>query len=355
MDITPELLRDISVRAVEDFLNNKTPLSLGLAKQAAAHDLNVEQVKRAVESTNNIAYLKILQVAEDRTVEFPLAKFAEVMEAATVPINFQEKTATATLIGVEPVSLASIEKIASAYELVKNEEYTFLIKMAASNNSALERLEIESITMADNLIKAAKTLKKDDAWMDKLASVTDQSSFAELSYLVSGSVQKYRDLTDLGLFKESQLKEVSSFANLYKQARELVREQRERTELKKQADDTTSGIKSNIFSRATQKLVGAPGYAAGAAAGAAASIPFRAAHATGKATVGSIKNTFTGARQEGGGVASSVGKAVGKTGGSLGKAVMGFGGPALDAAFYDPGVDKSTGRSNDAWTALQRD
>ena len=66
--ITSEQLRDISVTVVEQFLNNKIPLSLGLAKQAAAAQLNSDQIKRAVEATNTIAYLKVLSMSDDRTV-----------------------------------------------------------------------------------------------------------------------------------------------------------------------------------------------------------------------------------------------------------------------------------------------
>lgn len=84
-EMSSDRLRDISVAVVEDFINNRTPLSEGLAKQAAANDLNCDQIQRCVEASNTIAHLKLLSVAEDRTFEFPLCKFAEVMEKAATP------------------------------------------------------------------------------------------------------------------------------------------------------------------------------------------------------------------------------------------------------------------------------
>lgn len=83
--MSSDQLRDISVAVVEDFINNKTPLSVGLAKQASMHELNYEQIQRCVEASNTIAHLKLLGAAEDRTFEFPLCKFAEVMGHAATP------------------------------------------------------------------------------------------------------------------------------------------------------------------------------------------------------------------------------------------------------------------------------
>lgn len=347
-NVTPELLRDISVQAVEDFLNNKIPLSKGLAKQAAAYDLNVEQVKRAVESTNNIAYLKILQHSDDRTVEFPLAKFAEVMSSATVPEGLQEKIASVT----GPEVKAELVKEASApLKLVEAETLTYFIKSASVNKAALERVEGDSITMADRLIKVAKAFSKDEAWMDKLACVVEKQEFSELSILVSGAVQKYRDISDLGLFKTAQLEEATEFAELYKQARALVREQRERSDLQKRAADAANSVKSDMFGGMKDAARNFnPAGLAGRAAGAVAGAPFKAVGAASSAVRNSFKANLAGSSG-----AKDVAKAVGKTVGGVGGSIFRAAGPVADAAFYDPGVDKTTGRSNDAWTALQRD
>lgn len=83
--MSSDQLRDISVSVVESFLNHKVPLSEGLAKQAALNDLNSEQIQRCVEASNTICHLALMGKAEDRTFEFPLCKFAEVMQHAAAP------------------------------------------------------------------------------------------------------------------------------------------------------------------------------------------------------------------------------------------------------------------------------
>lgn len=365
-NISPETIRDISVKAVEDFLNDSIPLSAGLAKQAAAYELNSEQIKRAVESTNNIAYLKVLQLSkDDRTIEFPLAKYAEVMTAATLPSDFQEKAAAA--IGAEQKE--TMTKQASAYEdreLEQGEKLTYFIKSAAANKEALERIQIESMNVAEQLVKTAKAIGKDEKWMDKLACVTSEQEFKELSILVSGSVQNYRDLSGVGLFKKAQLDSVKSFADLYKQARELVREQRQRSELQKQAAATAQGINQNNFGDALRnvskksaqfaKNVANPGYVAGKVVGNVAAVPFKGVAAAGRAAANSVKSNVKNIMEGGAPKPQALAKAVGKTSGSVLKGAIGLAtGPAIDAALYTPGTDSTTGRSNDAWTALQRD
>ena len=46
-DMSSDAIRDISVRVVEGFFNDKVPLSVGLAKEASAACMNHEQIKRA--------------------------------------------------------------------------------------------------------------------------------------------------------------------------------------------------------------------------------------------------------------------------------------------------------------------
>jgi hypothetical protein len=83
--ITTEALKDYSVKVVEDFINNKTPLSEGIAKCASDMELNPEQTKRMVETTNTIAYLKLQKEASDKTMEFPLADYTQVMKHMCLP------------------------------------------------------------------------------------------------------------------------------------------------------------------------------------------------------------------------------------------------------------------------------
>src|SRR4051812_18287701 len=87
MDMTPEQIRDCAVHVVEEFINKKVPLSQGVASCAELQALNSEQIKRVIEATNSIAYLKLLNGAEDRTFEFPVAEYTEVMGHLALPKN----------------------------------------------------------------------------------------------------------------------------------------------------------------------------------------------------------------------------------------------------------------------------
>lgn len=348
MNISSEQIRDLSVSVVEGFLNNKIPLSVGLAKQAAAAELNSEQIQRAIEATNSIAYLKVLSLSEDRTVEFPLAKYAEVMASIAVPA-ISQNTISDT---IEKIASAEDTEIVHVFE--DREKLNFLIKEAAINKAAIENLEVESISMHSELLAAAKAFGKDNAWMDKLACVSDETEFKQLSILVSGEVKEYRNLKELGLFKEAQLKQASSFTNLYKQARQLSRELTERLELQKRADDVSKAQRA-MFKNPINTAVNAVGKGIGKGVGTVAAVPGKMIGAAGTGLKNSFKdtlNTMTGGAKPS---LKQIGKAVTQTAGHVSGAIMGIGGAALDIAAYDPGRDSSTGRSNDVWKALQQE
>ncbi|MNK09991.1 hypothetical protein D3C87_280010 [compost metagenome] len=350
MNITSDQIRDLSVKAVEEFLNNKVPLSVGLAKQASAAELNSEQIHRAVEATNSIAYLKILSLSDDRTVEFSLAKYAEVMTHVAIPSI--EKVASA---GQESTgNCVTQEPEYTGPEFQTNEKLVHFIKEAAVNKQALETLELESINVTERLIKSAAEIKKDSAWMDKLASVTSPEEFGPLAVLVSGEKQEYRTLKDLGLFKEAQLSQVCQFSELYKQARQIVREMAERSELQKRADEINRAQRA-MFRNPLNTAAGSVAKGLGRAVGTVAAAPGKALGAGVRGVKNSIK---TKVNQMSGGAkptVGQVGKATTSTLGSVAKGVGFAGGAAFDAAMYNPGKDSSTGRSNDVWDALQRD
>lgn len=356
--ITSDQLRDIAVSTVEDFLNNKIPLSRGLAKQASDAQLNSEQIQRAVEATNTIAYLKVLGMTDDRTVEFPLAKFAEVMSLVTLP----EKSA-AELVPAQPDVLGS-----QAGNYVSNEPELFtsssvvddadaasrsrakvaqFLKEAAANERALEELDVRGDIVAEQLVKQAKVVAGDEKGLDKLAFVVDGEDFAQLSVLVTGSIQPRRDFGDYALFKEAELKEAGKLAELYKEARRIVAESAQRESLQKRAEalnaDMTKeailgflgGVLGSIAGRAIGGTIGTLGRAAINPIKAMAG---RSLHNAVGPTVSKVtKKSFTPAKGLG-----------------LGTALGFAGSVGVDAAMYHPKPDPTTGQSGDVWDALQR-
>jgi len=285
--ITTEQLQTISVKTVEEFLNDHVPLSEGLAKQAAAYELNSEQIQRAVEATNSICYLKLVKVAEDRTIEFPLCKTAEVMAHITLP-NIEkvasavpkfhtevrlvngEVTTSMRRIDIEgdlAESRARMTKQASAELDQTNitiqsptEMFYLLTKMAAENKHLLSRATDDLIVTKDSLEKAASVLARDPKASIKLemlgVSETGIEKVAGVESQVQGSF----------IFKEADLKVAKQVVELTKKANVLQAEVEKRTELHKQAELTKRsflGALSKGLSYLAGKAIAIPGKAIG--------------------------------------------------------------------------------------------
>lgn len=261
-DMSSDQIRDLAVRCVEGFLNDKVPLSVGLAKEASANDLNLEQIKRACEVTNTVTHLKLMQLSEDRTVEFPLCKVAEVMHSICVPEIADrgvEKVASVQTI-TSPISEPS-----SAFEFSDHEQTIHFIKTAAANEKALESLQDRAIVVQSQLVEAASEIKKDVAWLDKISCVIAQfddqdnrwqEMFPQISTLIAGSPASRRDFGGAMLFKEAELKQVKGFVELYKEARSLVADLSKKRELCKRAEDLNSAMVKQAFVAEVGKAIG---------------------------------------------------------------------------------------------------
>lgn len=340
--ISSDTIRDISVKSVEMFLNSKVPLSQGLAKQASEYQLNAEQIQRAVEATNSIAYLKVLELATDRTVEFPLCKYAEVMAGVAIPDMSKQASVTVHKTAAVGKSTEMMEKFATYTPPVYNEheEQVHMVKLASIATRQLQQLTDRSVTIVPELEKAADTIKRDPRGLEKLATIATGKEFSLLSALVYGSVQEH---ADTGLFKSAELKDVEKISALYKEAKQVQSDINQC----KATLDRTELVKEAMF--------GAIGTGLGKVVGTVAAMPFKIA---GKA----VKNTATnmGTRAQAAGVKAknfvtgqnnpipSVTKKKGLW--AVGAAV---GAGALDAAMYQPGTTK-TGTSKDVWDNLQR-
>lgn len=348
-DITSDQLRDISVAAVEDFLNNKVPLSRGLAKQAAAAKLNSEQIQRATEATNTIAYLKVLGMSDDRTVEFPLAKFAEVMSLITLPekqAGWEEEKVTTN---DRPEQTAPVEGADDVYPFSakdaedgmrgEQEKVAYFIKEAAINEKILEELEIRSLVITDQLVKQAKLIASDEKGLDKLASIADDSDYTQLTVLVTGEVKPRRDFGGHSLFKEAELKDVNKLANLFKEAKSIVAETAARSELQKRACLVSGEMTKQAG------LVSGAGKAVGKAISNTVGMPFKMVGRSVHNAIGPVASKITGKP-----FTPAKGLTMGGALGAAGTAAS----VGIDAAMYSPGTDSTTGRSNDVWQALQR-
>lgn len=349
--ITSEQLRDISIKTVEGFLNDKVPLSAGLAKQASLHQMNSEQVQRAVEATNSIAYLKVLSLADDRTVEFPLCKYAEVIQELSIPDSLM-KSAAVVVPSAQGKTAPLMEKLASFNdvtlpEMNEVETQIYLTKLASVHQRELEGLKEKEMFMAPDLIKAAKDFSRDSMGLEKLATVVKGSDFAKLTALVYGVPKPFEDT---GIFKEADLKEARNLAGMLKQAEELVSTIHEKEKLLKAA-----ALQKEAF-------LGMLGRGIGRVAGTIASAPVKMVGNT----VGKVAyNAGQSAKTVGAKAANSVRTKVGLPAKPLptvnkkkifGAGAVGLGATmALDSTMYSAGTDAVTGRSKNVWDSLQKE
>ena len=258
-DITSDQLRDISVKTVEMFLNDKIPLSEGLSKQAGIYDLNAEQIQRAVEATNSICYLKIIKVAEDRTVEFPLCKTAEVMAHISVP-DFTKSA------GVEMEKVASdkpgfewkslyVKGYFDEPTLTPNEQFIMLTKLAAENSRFLQEARCDLEVLEYTLQKKASVLERDPLAQAKLSHI----GVADLEMVKSAGATEQK--TGSFIFKEADLKLAKEVVAMVKRASELRTDIVRREDLQKKAELSKKAFSLNPFNwagKAIGSVISAP-------------------------------------------------------------------------------------------------
>jgi hypothetical protein len=345
--LTPTQIRDAAIRAVEAFINDKVPLNAGVAKEAQSMDMNSEQVKRLVETVNTITYLKLLGMAKDRTFEFGLANYPDIMKILAVP----ELNDISELPSEEETPVEGVEKVASdatpvLYDMPQHEKVLLMVKAAADNKVKLQQFKDDNERLRGDIEKSAANFRKDEKCLDKLASLAiNDTEFQAVARLVTGNFQSRKEIPR-GLFKYAELVEADNMVKLYKEAKQLVADTHKHVDMERRAANVQVALlKEALLDSAaaaateavTRTVLGA---------GKIIAKPFIApVKGLGKA----IANPF----REGAGLKEyhrgSVSKAITR---NAGKAVT----PVMDASYYrmagGPGVTAS-GKSKNVWDALQ--
>jgi hypothetical protein len=339
-NMSSEQLRDISIRVVEGFLNDKVPLSEGLAKQAAANDLNPDQVQRCVEACNTISFLKIMGAAQDRTFEFPLCDYKDVMSSAAVPnivkVAYQTIPTSDGDGYADAMTKAASDNYAPTSSFGTVELTNFMIKEAAANHRAIEDLEVRSVQLHAGLLKTASEIKNDPLALDKMACALERSNVEPLTSLVFGSA---RSVPDFGagadsMFKQAELKQVATLQDLYKEAKHVRDELNARRGLDKKASDLQSQMTKQAFAAAAGRMVG----------GALGSLVSGA----GRVAAAPVKGAFNGIK-DAIGVARGVQPMSRTTKAGLAVGTVGLDSTMINThAGYNP-----SGSSRDVWEALQ--
>jgi hypothetical protein len=266
MELDQDQIKDLSVSAVERFLNEKIPLEDGICKTASELELNSEQIKRVVEASNTIAYLKLQKEAEDKTFEFPVASYEGVMAKMCMP---EKQASDVTMTDFVQMHIAGLTKEASApvvetepaYEPDEQTKQVLARQALMRNHQSLEKIAVEKAGLAYALVDAAMELRKDEWAIEKLAEVCDEDQFTKLAFLVEGKTDSpVRER----VFRDNELNGVRQFLDLYKQAQALMALEGEARGLDKKAFALGSALNRGVNWAASQAGSGV-GNAVGAA------------------------------------------------------------------------------------------
>lgn len=185
MIITPDGLKKMAATNVAE-LKSGTPLNQSITKMAMDNELNSDQVKRLVETTNQMAYLSELDGKDDRTFEFPVADYDEVMDGLVNADGIQKAASHSTnpldvVSGVfQPIEKVAQEKEATLEKWGKGQKIQALKKVAAQERRRLDDLkEAEH----DNLVKLAQHKEivcRDPDVLEKAASFENGEEMVKL-------------------------------------------------------------------------------------------------------------------------------------------------------------------------------
>lgn len=225
MSFDSETIRTYAVQAVTDFVSNGTPLSAGIAKIASDQNLNPDQIKRVVEASNTVAHLKLLSGSQDRTFEFPVAKYETVLGHMVQPDSM--------------TSQQTSEVAGSAYgtgENIKYAEYvpeqseleTYVAKGLLSIKSDLEKIACEKQVLLLNMEDSIKRLLKTEHPLEKLAEVATEEEYVLISPYFGLEKTASADLDTKLVFTDKELTEARNLVGFIKQAKTLIKEEHEK-------------------------------------------------------------------------------------------------------------------------------
>ena len=252
--LTPEGLQNISVRVVSKFMRKEASLNEAVACEAKALELNPEQIKRVIEASNSVAYLRQLQDAQDRTFEFPTADYNQVLG---------QMCGGAGCGGDGPVELKMVEKQATDPSPFYGVDYGFLSeheKLVALSRELVKvaalatRLDMDALVKKEQLQKAAALFSKEPHAYEKLVEVCNEDNFEKTAALTG--IEKKASVARV-LFQDKDLTSARSLLGLLKQAEELVTEQRRVTAQCAKAAGIlkSAGTLGNLFGLKGPKLV----------------------------------------------------------------------------------------------------
>lgn len=220
-NLTPEALQDISVKVVCKYMTKQACLSAAIADEAKNLELNPDQIKRVIEASNTIAYLRQLEDASDRTFEFPVAEYTDIMGRMVLPDQpspVVEKTAAAPSIVPNPLNEEAPETQINS-TISDQEKVAMLVKETLRVKQTITKMAEEGFIMSMRLEKIASKISKDPKAFEKLSHVASEEDLYSL--IVLCGLEKTSS-TNNSVFINSELTDVLSLNSLFKEARDMV-------------------------------------------------------------------------------------------------------------------------------------
>ena len=178
--MTNDQLKHLSVGIVEKFLNDKIPLDSAIAKTARAENLTDEGIKRLVEVSNQLTYLKLHSLSKSKTFEFSVASLKGVKDhllQASKTSEAHEKQASSAQTGFLPWNTEpNLEKQAETAE-TDSDPLTegALFKIAAIVEAQVQRrVEEFEVSAAGLEMAMRKEASSDKDFIIKLASLSGE-------------------------------------------------------------------------------------------------------------------------------------------------------------------------------------
>lgn len=320
MNFDQDTIKDLAVYAVQQFVSNQVPLDDSIAEKARALNLNEDQVKRVIESTNVIAFLKLREGAEDKTFEFQVASFPGVMDSL-----LRMDSDSSYIDTSEPED--AIEKVAFdvSAEVPADQAHQVLSKSLYHIRAEIEKVAQDQYNCAFDLEKLVPQLVKQANWQERLQTVTQPAEFERIMGAFNKSgFEKSASYGDY-VFVGKELETARKVVDLIKQASELPAKRKELEAMEKKAV-LALGKFALAAGKAAKDIALHPIRSIASGAGTAVGLGTRAA-------VKGVSEAFKTAKRT-------------KMG------VMGVGGLALTSATYQPKINPHTGRPDDVWNNI---
>lgn len=234
-ELTPEKLQSIAVKCAVQFLSKQASLSASISKEAQELGLNPDQIKRTIEATNTVTYLRQLEDSKDRTLEFPLADYKEVIAHMVMPEKQAEdesKESESTKEEDNEIKKedradpekdkadSDVEKSASLFS--QQEKIAMISKETLRCMQVMEKMAVDKAGLKLELDRAISLVKSDPLALEKIAHIAGENT-DKLIKLCGLEKRAHQDL----VFTNSELALTDHLHSLYKEAKILVTQEAE--------------------------------------------------------------------------------------------------------------------------------